>query len=424
MKAIVRNLSLGLLLAAASTAGLGIVSTAAVAAAAEKAPKAPTISAAVAKPLMNAQKAIQDKKFDQALAILPEVESNAKKTPYDTFVMHQLRAYALTQLGRQDEAIPSYAAQVESGFLSPEDAARISRALVADAFQKKDYARTVESGQKVIASGAANEDIWYMVAAAHYLLDKPEESTRVLNDYFADNAKNGRKPSEPSLDLLYKSAAKTKNVDGMITALAKMVEFYPKPERWRDLLVTLRDARGGRGADSEEYTLNVYRLMRETGALTDSQEILEMGSLALNRGFPGEASDALKRGTAASAFKSDGDKKAAREIEQAAQASEKTDRASLVKIEAEAKGAKTGEADVQLGQAFLSYDQADKAVEALQRGIAKGSLKNADRAQILLGIAYLKLGRKPDAVTAFEGAKGGDPKLGELAKLWTIYAKS
>jgi hypothetical protein len=40
-----------------------------------------------------------------------------------------------------------------------------------------------------------------------------------------------------------------------------------------------------------------------------------------------------------------------------------------------------------------------------------------------LGIANLKLGNKPEAVKAFDQVKA-DPQMAEVARLWTIYAKS
>jgi hypothetical protein len=101
-----------------------------------------------------------------------------------------------------------------------------------------------------------------------------------------------------------------------------------------------------------------------------------------------------------------------------------TDRAGLSKFEAEAKAAKAGEADVRLGQAYLSYDEAEQAVTAIQRGIAKGGLRNADEAQILLGIGLLRLGRKDDAVAAFKATKGTDARLGDLARLWSLRARA
>ncbi|MEO7775020.1 MAG: tetratricopeptide repeat protein, partial [Steroidobacteraceae bacterium] len=233
----------------------------------------------------------------------------------------------------------------------------------------------------------------------------------------------GTKPAEGALSVLLQSAIKTKDQKGAIVALQKMVEYYPKPERWRDLLVLMRDS-AGRSANDEEYTLNIYRLMRETGTLKDGNEFVEMATIALKRGSPGEASDAIKRGTAANALSTGGNKTASDVLRKSAEVAEKADRATLAKFETEAKSAKTGEADVRLGQAFLSYDQPDKALEALQRGIQKGSLRNPDEAQILLGMTYLKLGQKAEAQAAFSAGKGQDQKFGDLAQLWAIYARS
>jgi tetratricopeptide (TPR) repeat protein len=140
--------------------------------------------------------------------------------------------------------------------------------------------------------------------------------------------------------------------------------------------------------------------------------------------MPGEALSVIQRGMAANAFSSTSEKAAAERQMQTAKTLADADRAGLAKFEVEAKAAKAGEGDVRLGQALLSYDQYDKALEAIQRGIAKGSLRNADEAQILLGITLLRLGRKADAVAAFNATKGTDPKLSGLARLWALHAGS
>jgi TolA-binding protein len=99
-----------------------------------------------------------------------------------------------------------------------------------------------------------------------------------------------------------------------------------------------------------------------------------------------------------------------------------TDQASLVKFDAEAKAAKTGESDVALGRGYLSYGMNDKAEEAIARGIAKGGVKAPDEAQVLLGIAQLRQGKKPDAVKTFKAVKSTDPINQRLAKLWALHA--
>ena len=78
------------------------------------------------------------------------------------------------------------------------------------------------------------------------------------------------------------------------------------------------------------------------------------------------------------------------------------DKSTLDKQDAAARAKPTGEADVKLGAAYLSYGENDKAIEALQRGIGKGGVKNPDEAGLLLGIAYLRANNKAEAAKAFQ----------------------
>jgi Flp pilus assembly protein TadD len=60
-----------------------------------------------------------------------------------------------------------------------------------------------------------------------------------------------------------------------------------------------------------------------------------------------------------------------------------------------------------------------KAIEALQRGLSKGGVKNPDDAGLLLGIAQLRAGNKPEAAKAFQTVTK-DPTMARIAKLWLL----
>ena len=96
--------------------------------------------------------------------------------------------------------------------------------------------------------------------------------------------------------------------------------------------------------------------------------------------------------------------------------------ATLDKSALEAARASNGQQDVGLGLAYYGYQQYDKAVQALTQGIAKGGLKSAGEAQLLLGIAQLKAGNKDAAIKSFKSVKG-DPTLERLATLWSLRAR-
>ena len=106
-----------------------------------------------------------------------------------------------------------------------------------------------------------------------------------------------------------------------------------------------------------------------------------------------------------------------------AKAAAAKDQQSLPSIEKEAQKSATGQGSVALGMAYASFGQYDKAIAALTEGLQKGGVRDPDQAQIMLGIANLKLGKKAEAVKAFEQVAAASD-LNDVARLWTIAAKS
>ena len=69
-----------------------------------------------------------------------------------------------------------------------------------------------------------------------------------------------------------------------------------------------------------------------------------------------------------------------------------------------AKLSDDGELDVRLGNTFLNLGQYDECVGAVQSGLRKGGLKNADNAQISLGMCLYNMRRYQAAIDAFRAA--------------------
>jgi tetratricopeptide (TPR) repeat protein len=90
--------------------------------------------------------------------------------------------------------------------------------------------------------------------------------------------------------------------------------------------------------------------------------------------------------------------------------------APKVLAEAEAE-AKDGNALVRTGMGYSGLGQHDKAITLIQKGIARGDLRNPEDAKLHLGIAYLRAGNKAKAAEAFRSVKGTDGTA-DLARLW------
>jgi hypothetical protein len=202
-----------------------------------------------------------------------------------------------------------------------------------------------------------------------------------------------------------------------LRAVEKQVTYAPSAEAWGNLyLLAMRSS-------PPEQNLNVMRFANEVGALQDGEDVSEYASLALEKGFPGEAQSVMESAIAAGKFGGPGKTTpGAANLLQTAKSAAAPDRASLPKQAKDAAAAKTGLAEVRLGQAYLSYGQPAEAVAAIERGIAKGGVKDLADANLSLGIARLKNGDKAGAAAAFDAVQS-TPFLKRLAGYWKLRTK-
>jgi tetratricopeptide (TPR) repeat protein len=258
-----------------------------------------------------------------------------------------------------------------------------------------------------------------LLGQSQYLLNDYKSAAATMTTVVNNAEKAGRKPDENWIQIVMSSHFKTENRDGIGEALKKMVRYYPKPEYWENLLDIYRRKEGG-----DRLTLGYYRLMNDVEVLKDKGDYVEMAQLAIDAGVPGEAQQIVEKGIQAGTLKSADKTEQGRydRLLVGAKKQSDLDQASLAQLAKEAEKATQGQADVALGQAYLSYAKYDEAIAALERGIKKGGVTDVDEAQVSLGIAYLKKGQKDQARQAFKAVKPG--KWSDLAELWSIRTQA
>jgi tetratricopeptide (TPR) repeat protein len=173
---------------------------------------------------------------------------------------------------------------------------------------------------------------------------------------------------------------------------------------------------------SDDGILEVYRLASEVDAMRRGEDYLEMAQLATDRGLPGEAQAALEAAIKKKNFDDPKSADAATRLLATVKTQAAADKATLSSQAKSAATGKSGQVDVRMGQAFLSYGQYPEALAAIQRGIGKGNVKNLAEAQLALGHTYLRMGNKDEALKAFNAVQG-NPLMTRLANLWAIQAK-
>jgi tetratricopeptide (TPR) repeat protein len=208
-------------------------------------------------------------------------------------------------------------------------------------------------------------------------------------------------------------------------AFEQLVNYYPKPQYWEQLIPALKAS-----ATTDLQIHNVMRLALHAKVLKKPDDYKEFAQLALEEKLAGEAQNVLETGFTNKVFDTDQRMKDVNtRLLNAAKKEAETDKKLLPSHNASALGATTGDALVKVGAQYLGFGDNAKAIETLQKGIAKGSLAKGaepaveaqrnDEAGLLLGIAYLRSGNKAEAARAFRTVKR-DPTMTRIAKLWLL----
>ena len=372
----------------------------------------PQNSRAVAKPLKAAQDAMNAKKYQDALARLREVQATPGKNAYDQYVVDEMQAFISARTGNYAETARAYEATLSSPYLDQSEVPKRVELLAKLNYQLKNYDKVIEYGNRAVKGGYADDEINTFIGQAYYLKGDYRNAQRFIESSLGDT------PKEQALQLILSSCKKLNDSTCMTRMLERLVSYYPKTEYWQSLLYSLFQAPN----KTEKSQLHVYRLAAEVDVLMNPDDYTEMAQLAIEQGSPGEAQRILEKGFEKKVFTDTRTQDKNKRLLAAAKRNVATDQASLAKIAKEANATPAGDDDVSVGLAYLSYQQYDKAVEALTQGLSKPGIRSEAEARLLLGIAQLESGKKDEAVKTFRTVKG-DKNYERLANLWSLHAR-
>jgi hypothetical protein len=402
---------LACVLSAAVIALLGVSGTVLAADAA-----APTVTRALAKPLKAAQDAMAAKNYDEAIAHVKEAQAvPGEKSAYDQYAMNGLLLQAYN--GKHDTAnvVPVLQQLVQSQYTNADQRRSFYKFIAGYEFQEKDYTKALDAANDVVKNGGNDVETQNLIAKSEYLTGKYKEAAVTMQEIVSKL----EKPDEDSLKLLWQFDLKADDKAGASRAVEKLVAYYPKPEYWSNALASLANA----DTKDAHLELYIYRLMNDVGVLNRPTDYADMAEIALDAGYPGETVAVLQKAFGANVFTDQRDKERYQHLLEGAKQRATSDQASLTENEKKAQAEANGDGLVQVGAAYLSYGQNDKAIAAVSQGIAKGNLKYPDEANLLIGIAQLRAHDNAAAQKAFEKvAASSNQSYARLGKLWALHA--
>ena len=370
----------------------------------------------VAKALRAAQELLQKEQWDAAYDRIREAQAVENKSPFDEFQIAQLLGYTELKRQRYAEASAAFEQSIASGLLPAKDAADLTKLVAQIALQLKDYPKAVQYSTKAIESAATPDaELYALRGQAQYLAEDFKGATETMAQAVDVARKAGKPVDETWLQIELSGYVKLKDEPGVLRTLQELAIAFPNEKYLQDLF----NEWNRQQKDDDRPLLNLYRLMLQQGLLPDGESYLRLAQLALDAGMPGEAVTVLGQAAANKAFADEMKTERARRQLSAAKAAAATDRKALQALE-QATTERSGEDEVQLGLALISFGEHARGAEALQRGIAKGGVKRLDQAQILLGQSLVKLNKPAEARAAFESVDAAS-EVKTIAQLWQAY---
>jgi tetratricopeptide (TPR) repeat protein len=369
----------------------------------------------IEKTMSAVEKAFTAKQWDEVLAKVAEAEgtdTGAEKTAFDKYWFNEFKGRAYLTKQQYKDAAPLLEASLNSPCMPDADKPSRYLLVVRLANEVKDFPKVIEVGNKAMALPGYDPSIASYVGNAYYATGDNANTRKIMTDVIAKEEAAGKKSEEYSYRILQSACIKMKDNPCIVDQLEKLVINYPKPEFWQDLTSLLMAQ-----TKNNAQLVNIWRLAENNSVLSEAPEYLEYAQLAIGQGLPGEAQTVLEKGAAKGVFTDARSKQDSTTVLNEAKAAVALDKTTLAKQDASARAKPTGESDVKLGAAYLSYGDPAKAIEAIQRGLSKGGVKNTDDAGLLLGIAFLRSGNKPEADKAFDTVSQ-DPTMKRVAQLW------
>lgn len=390
------------------------------AAPAAEAAKAETIRAELFKVLdPNAVRELMAaKKYPEVLERIKAAEAFPEKTEYEMYVIDRMRLAVGSATGNDQMAMSALEATIASGRLPANDQVEFIHALGNYYYNAKNYTKAIEWLKRHQKESGNPAKVRPSIIRAHYLNNDFASAKAELEAVVADAEKAGQAPSQEDLRLLASSYIKLKDNVGYVRMLEKLVQAYPTDDFWTDMLNRLQNKPGY----NQRLSLDVFRLEYAAVKTMAPEEYLELAELALAAGFPTEAKAAMEAGYAAGVLGTDSNAARHKKVREQASKGAADDQKNIAKGEAAAARSKDGTGMVNLGYAYVTMGEFGKGIDFIKQGIAKGGLKRPEEAQLRLGVAYAKAGRKDEALSTFAAVKGDDG-LGDLARYWSIWVK-
>ena len=377
--------------------------------------EAQQISRVIAKEMTAAQKALQAQQWAEALKNLDAAQAKSGLTPFDEMSIYRFQAFADIKLNNLKGAQAAYEKALGTGAVPAEDKASMTRALFTIAATTNQYQKTIDYGKEMSDAGTATPNDVAMVAQSYYQLKDCKNSSAWADKAVAAARKAGEAPKENLYLFKLQCASDSGDNAAMLPVLTDLIRLNNKSTYWNTMLrIERQDER------DDHNTLMLYRIMYDTGAMTQGSDYIEMSQLLGDAALPAEAQTVLEKAMS-SGLIADAQKERTTRLVNSFKTRAEADKKGQAQLDAEATKNPAGELDVKLGEVYYGFGDYQNCVTAITRGLQKQQIKHLDEAYVYLGRAQVQLKNFAEAKKAFTGLKNVPNISPRVLKLYELY---
>ncbi len=370
----------------------------------------------VVKPLHAANELMANKQYAEAIAKVAETDAIADKNPFELYHIHRTLTVIALNSGDNALLVKSAEAVLNTGKLPAADLPLFLKQLIVTHFNDKKYDKAIIWLERFFKEGLVDEQMSGLLPRAYYQGMDYAKAMKIGKERLAEAEKAGQAPTEDQINFVRNCAVKLKDTASYNEVFYKLITYYPNAEYWDEVLGRVESSR----KVPERLYLDLYRLRLTTVQTLTEVDFKDMANLSLTAVLPGEAKKVVELGFSKNILgvgPNAADHKKLREKVAKAAAD---DLKSIAQGEASAAKSKEGTGLVNIGFAYVTYDQFDKGIALIDQGIKVGKLKQPEDAKLRLAEAYALAGKKAEAIATLQSIKG-EEGLQEIVKLWLIH---
>jgi tetratricopeptide (TPR) repeat protein len=382
-----------------------------------------TDNKAFADAYMAAKGLVESRKYNDAIPKMEQAATLAKSNQEKVAAV-LMRVQVYGALRKWPELISAIEAHKAMGGLSAAQQRNYKEVLAGAYGQTRQMDKSIQLTKELIAETGGNST--QLAYVGSYALGRNQFSEAESYGLKAiEKAKaEGKKPDVKHYNMVLAAYQKAGKMDQYYSLLEKAAPMFNQEVYWRPFVERAKKEPKFRPNDG---LLDVYFALEGTKVRLDPKEAKEMGEFAVNGSLPIDGERVLaplvKSGDYGGAKDPMADRNK-RYFERAQLDAKALKAGGLAKAEAEAATKATGLGYVLVGQSYMALGDHKKAIDAINKGLEKGSMEPGvtELAKLRLGIAQFHAGQKEEARKTWSTIKA-DNGAAWLAKVWTAKSR-